>query len=953
MSTEKAPAWRTKFIGGDSQTEAAFVKNAVKEIQFVQADNQARSKAPAIQRAFHAKSHAGLTDARFVVAADVPPGFQVGPFQPGKEYAATLRFSSASGIPQPDQMRDARGLAVRLCLDDGRVQDFLATSAPASHVRDAREFIAFARAMAAPWKLFAPFRLALRVGPFAAIAIIWRALGQLKHSQSVALESYWSRGAYRFGSTPARFLLRPAPGSPAAKEYPGPDFLRTEFAERRRGGEVRFEFCVQPFVNETITPIENAAAAWPESTSRPVKLAELVIPQRDTAGEESAGIEDVVNSMEFNPWHTTEIEPLGAINRARKQVYDASADHRHGRRFAPVRSGLNWFVNLFTRPIFWFVNRVLRIEWWQMLSDLGAMNLLVLRNQLRRYNLYDTRALETSPVPRPVPRHVPAEVRSIRTPDGSFNDLSDPDMGKTGMPFGRMWPLEYKWPAPERLLEPNPRLVSERLLARDHFRPATSLNLLAAAWIQFQVHGWIDHRRFDHAKFDPKDSNRTIHVAIPPGDPWPSGPLNVPRTIVEPMAVPKGRAYANELSPWWSLSQVYGRSPQATLDLRTMADGKLQVDVATGRLLEDKDVRGIDHTGFNNNYWVGLSLLHTIFTLEHNAICDMLRATYPNWNDEQLFQKARLINAALNAKIHTVEWTPAILFHPTIKLGLEGNWWGAVRHGKLAEFAAGLVDVEARTGIPGSIPNHHNATYSLPEEFVTVYKMHPLIPDEIELFAHRDGAKLGGVPFPEANGKFVRGVIDKYGMLDVWYSFGVTHPGAITLQNYPKSLREFKTIEGQNGAPGFVFDLATHDIIRERERGIPRYNDFRELLHRRRLNSIDELTPDPEWRKRLKEVYGDDINNVDTMVGLFAEPLPSGFGFSDTAFRVFILTASRRLKSDRFFTVDYTPQVYTAEGLDWIEKNDMRTMILRHYPELATALTRTKNTFHPWVAANG
>jgi hypothetical protein len=171
----------------------------------------------------------------------------------------------------------------------------------------------------------------------------------------------------------------------------------------------------------------------------------------------------------------------------------------------------------------------------------------------------------------------------------------------------------------------------------------------------------------------------------------------------------------------------------------------------------------------------------------------------------------------------------------------------------------------------------------------------------------------------------------------------VTHPGAITLQNYPKHLREFKTIDGQ------VFDLATHDIIRERERGIPRYNDFREMLHRRRLNSIDELTPDPEWRRRLKEVYGDDINNVDTMVGLFAEPLPAGFGFSDTAFRVFILTASRRLKSDRFFTVDYTPQVYTPEGLDWVEKNDMRSMILRHHPELRPALTRTKNTFQPWA----
>jgi hypothetical protein len=43
-------------------------------------------------------------------------------------------------------------------------------------------------------------------------------------------------------------------------------------------------------------------------------------------------------------------------------------------------------------------------------------------------------------------------------------------------------------------------------------------------------------------------------------------------------------------------------------------------------------------------------------------------------------------------------------------------------------------------------------------------------------------------------------------------------------------------------------------------------------------------------------------------VGMYAEPLPPGFGFSDTAFRVFILMASRRLKSDRFFTSDFRPR---------------------------------------------
>ncbi len=62
--------------------------------------------------------------------------------------------------------------------------------------------------------------------------------------------------------------------------------------------------------------------------------------------------------------------------------------------------------------------------------------------------------------------------------------------------------------------------------------------------------------------------------------------------------------------------------------------------------------------------------------LEHNAICDRLQADYPHWTDEQLFQRARLINAALIAKIHTVEWTPAVISHPITVTALRANWFG-------------------------------------------------------------------------------------------------------------------------------------------------------------------------------------------------------------------------------------------------------------------------------------
>jgi Animal haem peroxidase len=81
---------------------------------------------------------------------------------------------------------------------------------------------------------------------------------------------------------------------------------------------------------------------------------------------------------------------------------------------------------------------------------------------------------------------------------------------------------------------------------------------------------------------------------------------------------------------------------------------------------------------------------------------------------------------------------------------------------------------------------------------------------------------------------------------------------------------------------------------------------------------------------------------------MLSETPPPGFGFSDTAFRIFILMASRRLKSDRFFTNDYKPEVYTREGIDWIESTLMGDVLLRHHPELAPALHGSKNAFAPW-----
>ena len=88
---------------------------------------------------------------------------------------------------------------------------------------------------------------------------------------------------------------------------------------------------------------------------------------------------------------------------------------------------------------------------------------------------------------------------------------------------------------------------------------------------------------------------------------------------------------------------------------------------------------------------------------------------------------------------------------------------------------------------------------------------------------------------------------------------------------------------------------------------------------------------------------------MDLQVGMLSEPLPKGFGFSDTAFRIFILMASRRLKSDRFLSSDFKPEIYTKPGMDWVQNTTMKDVLIRHFPELRSPLRNVKNAFHPWA----
>jgi len=572
-----------------------------------------------------------------------------------------------------------------------------------------------------------------------------------------------------------------------------------------------------------------------------------------------------------------------------------------------------------------------RIGWDKLPWPLGLLVVLGVRFKLRAKNLYDSGRGPLDVPPAGDEWH--ADHLTARTIDGTYNDLEDPLMGGLGSRFGRNVPPEHAFPDPDnRLLEPNPRRVSLELLTRKEFIPATTLNLLAGAWIQFEVHDWFSHGQ--------NETENPWRVDLAADDPWPQHPMEIQRTRQDPSAAPSGPpTFVTADTHWWDGSQIYGSDPTFARAIRSGEDGLLRI-TAEGLLPEDVEAH-VDLRGVAGNFWVGLALLHALFMLEHNAICKRLHAEYPELDDQTLYEKARLVNAALMAKIHTVDWTPAIIAHPTTVRALRANWFGLFGE-RFDKTFGRRTSLEILHGIPGSKKELCGVPYSLTEEFVGVYRMHPLIPDDYTFYAVADDRVLQQRTFDEVNALHVRECLQQIPLADALYSFGVAHPGAITLHNYPRSLQHFNRPDGE------VLDLATIDIVRTRERGVPRYNEFRRLFHLGTPATFEEMTGgDANLAEELQRVYGD-VERVDLMVGLYAEPKPEGFGFSDTAFRVFILMASRRLEADRFFTDDYRPEVYTKAGIDWVESNSMRTVLLRHFPDLAPSLEGVGNPFAPW-----
>lgn len=306
---------------------------------------QQRDRSMPLKRGFHAKG-IGVR-ARFKVNADIPQRLQIGLFQPNAEYEALVRFSNARGEVLGDLAKDQRGCAIRVKTAQGEalspgeysnIQDFLMTNTPISFARNPLQFIEVGEILL-EGTAKVPGKLIQKYGWKEARRILGVFLEPLISFKPLQMNQYWSRTSYKFGETSVRYLIRPSAGSKTLSSFQQflgvvrsiltgvpqkENYLREKLLEELQEHDVHFDFCVQQFVDEQKTPIEDAYIEWKESDSPPICLATLTIPRQNPDTQLQTEMEQVA----FNPWHTRDFTPLGLINLARKKVYDASARNR-------------------------------------------------------------------------------------------------------------------------------------------------------------------------------------------------------------------------------------------------------------------------------------------------------------------------------------------------------------------------------------------------------------------------------------------------------------------------------------------------------------------------------------------------------------------------------------------------------------------------------------------------
>ena len=554
-----------------------------------------------------------------------------------------------------------------------------------------------------------------------------------------------------------------------------------------------------------------------------------------------------------------------------------------------------------------------KFGWHRLPYYVGLATLVGLRERLRQRNLYDTGV----PV---VSDPEPAAARKERLPEGTFNDLAQPGMGSIRAPFGRNAPA---LPDPDPLGAPHPREVSDALMARARVPPREPpqrarrrVAAVRGPRLAQPRQGAVD-RRLDA---------RRGHAA---GEGDPHARLG-PHELPLPRDALVGRVPAL-------------RQPRA-VHRPTSRPATARSSSTTRCSCRSRRRRG-PRTRPRRACGSASPCCRSCSRASTTRSCGGCARSTRTGTATRLYAKARLINSALMAKIHTVEWTPAIIGHPTTERAIKATWWGLLGRDARNRFGR-IGEREILSGIPGSRTEHHGVPYTLTEEFVTVYRLHPLMPDEFT---------FGSPELRPARARDPARPVE---------------PAARPHRRGRRRRRRAARARDRAARPDRAVQLPRDDAPLGADRRAPadrpRRRRHRPLARagRAALHRVPPAAADAGRRRRfeelaggnartaakIREVYEGDLDAVDAVVGLYAEPKPHGLRVQrdrvpDLPADGLTAPAERPLLHRRLHAGDL------HAGRAALDRGDVDGR--RHPPPLPGAARRAENAFKRWPASTG
>ncbi|HEX4373553.1 MAG TPA: peroxidase family protein, partial [Puia sp.] len=405
---------------------------------------------------------------------------------------------------------------------------------------------------------------------------------------------------------------------------------------------------------------------------------------------------------------------------------------------------------------------------------------------------------------------------------------------------------------------PSPRQISNAIVDE----PVTTFNSRGLSTFVYVWGQFIDH----DISLTPTDTIEYVPISLPGNEKVFTVPIPFYRSEIYPgTGVTTPRDEINLNTAWIDASMVYGTDSIRARWMRTFKNGKLKN--STGNFLSYNTLSGEfsssidlnapsmandgDHTtktfvagDVRASEHPGLLSLQTLFMREHNKICDRLIAEGVK-GDEEIYQRARKEVGAIIQAITYQEFLPA--------LG---------------------ITLDAYSGYnPNMQPDILNT-------FATAgYRVgHSMVADDILLRDNNcDEVSPGELDLVTA---FWNPQLVTQYTIDPFIKGFASHTQYETDTKINSDLRNF-LFGDPNSPTRFGIDLASLNIQRGRDHGLPDYNTVRGYYAGAKAKNFSDITSNEDLQDSLKKLYGS-VDNMDLWVGALAEDRLPGKSVGNT-----------------------------------------------------------------------